>query len=210
MPGHALRFFMVVALVPRTLIATIGAACAAGCIAIAVNVHHAMSAAAPLLLLQIFATSSGFIIPARRGHYDLLLTCGARRPTIALVHWLVSSAPGVCAWGVLAAAELTAGQDTLTTSGTIAAVFLVSTVPWALNVPLPRLSGAIAWMLCFVIATVVSGQTVSETGSLLPWGLVGARLSAIDAFLLFMVGAIGIGAAVVWIERSNIPLENGQ
>ena len=210
MPGHALRFFMVVALVPRALLATIGAVCAAGCIAIAVNANHAAAAVAPVLMLQIFATSSGFIIPARRGHYDLLLTCGARRPTIALVHWLVSFAPGVCAWGVLAAAELMAGRDTLSTSGTVAAVFLVSTVPWALTVPLPRLSGAIAWMLCFVIATVVSGQTVSETGSLLPWGLVGARLNAIDAFLLFMVGTIGIGAAVVWIERSNIPLENGQ
>ena len=97
MPGHVLRFFIVVALVPRTLLATLFAACAAGCIAIAVNAHHAAAAAAPLLLLQIFATSSGFIIPARRGHYDLLLTCGARRPTIALVHWLVSFTPGVCA-----------------------------------------------------------------------------------------------------------------
>ena len=27
---------------------------------------------------------------------------------------------------------------------------------------------------------------------------------------LFMVGAIGIGAAVVWIERSSLPLESGQ
>ena len=210
MPGHVLRFFMVVALVPRALLATLFAACAAGCIAIAVNAHHAVSAAAPVLLLQIFATSSGFIIPARRGHYDLLFTCGARRPTIALAHWLVSSTPGVCVWGVLAAAELTAGHNRLTTSGTMAAVFLVSTVPWALTVPLPRLSGAIAWILCFVIATVVSGQTVSKTGSLLPWGLVGAHLNTIDALLLFMVGAIGISAAVVWIDRSNIPLESGQ
>ena len=92
----------------------------------------------------------------------------------------------------------------------MAAVFLVSTVPWALTVPLPQLSGAIAWMLCFVIATVASGQTVSEAGSLLPWDLVGARLNAIDALLLFIVGATGIGAAVMWIERSDIPLESGQ
>ena len=34
----------------------------------------------PLLVLQIFAASSGFDLALRRGHYDLVLSRGVRPP----------------------------------------------------------------------------------------------------------------------------------
>ena len=60
-----------------------------------------------MLLLQLFGNSSGFDVPARRGHYDLLLTHGEARRRIIIGHWAASALPGVASWLVLGVVSCT-------------------------------------------------------------------------------------------------------
>ena len=60
----------------------------------------------PILLLQTFAVSTGFMGYARRGHFDLLFTCGAGRVQVAAIYWLLSALPGVASWLALAVLEI--------------------------------------------------------------------------------------------------------
>src|SRR4051812_39571193 len=108
-----------------------GAAAIAGCAAVVLDVRTAARTLAPVILLQLFAAASGFRVPARRGHYDLLFTGGVSRLAVAFAHWTMSVAPGVLAWLALVAGERAAGGAALTTGGTIVAMVMVSTIPWA-------------------------------------------------------------------------------
>jgi hypothetical protein len=186
----------------------------------------------PVLLLQLFAASSGFEVPARRGHYDLLLTSGHRRIWVALVHWAISIAPGVLAWLVLAVGEVTArgGADTnLLASGTCAAMGLVSTMPWAITVRLPRFSGGIGWLLVLTLSTSVlpSGRMPGSSGAnevsksiwsaweflVYPAVFVGRELSIGDGLIAAPALALALAAMVAacrWVSRASIPLEAAQ
>src|SRR5688572_2339643 len=67
------RFFRIVAPVPA-LVSGLAAAVLVACAGLALMAPHATSAPLPsLLVLQIFAASSGVVGPARRGYYDTLL-----------------------------------------------------------------------------------------------------------------------------------------
>jgi hypothetical protein len=185
----------------------------------------------PLLLLQLFAASSGFEVPARRGHYDLLLTSGHRRIWMALFHWMASVAAGAVAWLTLAAVEaaVSGGVSRLLTSGTIVAMGLVSTLPWALTVRLPRFSGGIGWLLALAISTSVlssgelpPGNPARDVGQWLwsawaflvyPVGLVGHELSIDEALIAtpaLLVTLVAMAAACRWISRASVPLEAAQ
>src|SRR5688500_4408583 len=75
----------------------------------------------PLLLLQTLAASSGFIGPARRGHYDLLLTLGHARLEIGFAHWLMSIGRGIAVWLTLVLVEqfATGAESVMPAGGTI-------------------------------------------------------------------------------------------
>lgn len=228
-----IRFFHVVPPVPPMMTGTFVVLTLLSAAAIVANPVRAPGALVPVLLLQMFAASSGFALPARRGHFDLLLTRGSSRTLIALVHWTMSIAPGVASWLVLAVVEAGArGGDTATllATGTCAVVFVVSTLPWALTVPLPRFSGAIGWMLISVTAaTTFSGGMTGQ------WRASSTRIEevawAASTFLIYPIGAIGqplagaqlmaavpaliaasgaMTAACRWIARSDVPLEAAQ
>ena len=227
-----LRFFRVVPTQPTLIVWTFVVVVAVGVIAILREPSRSEGAMAPVLLLQLFAASSGFEVPARRGHYDLLLTSGHHRIWMALVHWATSIAPGVMAWLSLAAFELTArgGADALLlTTGTCAAMVLVSTLPWAITVRLPRFSGGIGWLLALTISTSVlspgnvpgsrSANDVSEVIWLAweflvyPVVFVGHELSVDEGLiaapaLVFALGSMA--AACRWVSRANVPLEAAQ
>src|SRR5690606_1493220 len=99
---------------------------------------------------------TGFAMPARRGYYDLLLTRGSGRLGIAVTHWLASILPGLVTWFVVCVTEAiaTGGRaGAARASGTVAAFVLVSTLPWAITVRLPRFTGAVGWLL-LAVATV--------------------------------------------------------
>jgi hypothetical protein len=216
---YALRFFRVVTTLPTLILWTFVVVVGVGGAAIVRDSTRSAGAMVPVLLLQLFAASSGFEVPARRGHYDLLLTSGHRRVWMALVHWATSIAPGLMAWLTLAAFEGVASgwaDRRLLTSGTLAAVGLVSTLPWAITVRLPRFSGGIGWLLALAISTSVwpSMQLWSAWGVLVyPAGLVGQTLGlregliAAPAVILALASMV---AACRWISQASVPLEAAQ
>lgn len=228
----ALRFFRVVPTQPTLIVWTFLAVVIVGLAAIIRDPSRSVGAMAPVLLLQLFAASSGFAVPARRGHYDLLLTNGHRRISMALVHWATSIAPGVIAWLTLVAAELAAthgGEVRLVTTGTCAAMGLVSTMPWAITVRLPRFSGGIGWLIALSISTnVLSSGNLHAAQS--ANGLVGVLWSA-WGFLVYPVAFVGhelgaedglvaapalvlalasMAAACRWVSHASVPLEAAQ
>ena len=227
-----LRFFRVVPTQPALIVWTFLVVVAIGGIAIARVPSRSGDLMRPVLLLQLFAASSGFEVPARRGHYDLLLTSGHRRIWVALVHWAISIAPGVLAWLVLAVIEVTVrgGADTnLLASGTCAAMGLVSTIPWAITVRLPRFSGGIGWLLLLTLSTSVlpSGRLPGSSGAsevgksiwsaweflVYPAVFVGRELSIGDGLIAAPALVLALAAMVVacrWVSRTSVPLEAAQ
>jgi hypothetical protein len=232
---YPLRFFHVVGPVTGLIAWTFLAVVIVGAMAIASDPMKAPAAIVPVLVLQVFAASTGFSVPARRGHYDLLLTGGHSRVWMALAHWWASIAPGITAWLAVAGVEVaaTAGaHTTLLAFGTCAAMCLVSTLPWAITLRLPRFAGGIGWLL--VLATWTSlfpaiGVTVgpvadrsSEVLRLIqsawsflvyPLGLVGQPLSSNQVWAATPALILAAGAMVLacrWILRASIPLEAAQ
>src|SRR4029434_11222861 len=96
-----IRFFRVVPPVPPMMTGTFLVLTLASAAVVVANPVRAPGTLVPVLLLQVFAAASGFALPARRGHFDLLLTRGSSRTLIALVHWAMSIAPGLASWLVL-------------------------------------------------------------------------------------------------------------
>lgn len=215
---YPLRFFRVVTTQPSLIVWTFVVVMFVGIVAIVRDPSRSAGAMVPVLLLQLFAASSGFEVPARRGHYDLLLTSGHQRVWMAVAHWAMSIAPGIMVWLALALIEaaVPAGRMTLLTSGTLAAMALVSTLPWAVTVRLPRFSGGIGWLLALAIFTSVwpSMPLSSALGFLIyPAGLVGRNLGVKDGLVAAPAMLVALGAMVAafrWVSRAAVPLEAAQ
>jgi hypothetical protein len=230
---YLVRFFLVVPPVPLMMTGTFGVLLLISIAAIVGDVGSAAGALVPVLILQAFAASSGFALPARRGHYDLLFTRGSSRTLIAIVHWVMSIAPGVASWLILSVVEFLVSRGasySLTASGTCAAMLLVSTLPWAVTVALPRFAGGLGWML--VAATTA---TTFSTGVLDGWAVSSATIdeSTWRAWSFFLYPANGIGRhlaeaeltavlpaltvavcamvmACRWVAHRDVPLEAAQ
>jgi hypothetical protein len=170
---YMFRFFAVVPPMPRLMIGAFGVVTTAIVVVVAFNPSRAPQALTPVLLLQLFACSSGFDVPARRGHYDLLLTHAGSRRLVLLGHWMASACPGVICWLALAATcRVAVGRDAgvFFTTGSMAAVCLVSTIPWAVTLRLPRFSGAIGWLLMIAVLSLMAPEALS----------IGAERSSVD------------------------------
>jgi hypothetical protein len=215
---YPLRFFRVVTTQPSLIVWTFVVVMFVGVMAIVREPSASAGAMVPVLLLQLFAASSGFEVPARRGHYDLLLTSGHHRVWMAVAHWATSIAPGITVWLSLAAVEaaVSAPRTRLLTSGTLTAMALVSTLPWAITVRLPRFSGGIGWLLALAISTSVwPSMPLSSTWGYLvyPAGLVGQRLGVEGGLVAASAIVLALGAMVAacrWVSRATVPLEAAQ
>ena len=227
-----LRFFRVVPAQPTLIVWTFLVVVAVGLMAIVREPSRGADMMVPVLLLQLFAASSGFDVPARRGHYDLLLTGGHRRVWVGPAHWAASIAPGVLAWLMLAAVEAAAsgGADVrLLASGTCAAMALVSTMAWAITVRLPRFSGGIGWLLVLTLWSRVfspgnmpGGHAATEIGSWIwpvweflvyPAVFVGRELDVGEGLIVapaLLIGLASMVAACRWVSRASVPLEAAQ
>jgi hypothetical protein len=230
---YIFRFFAVVPPMPLLMIGAFGVVTAVLMVMVAFDPSRAPHALTPILLLQLFACSSGFDVPARRGHYDLLLTHAGSRRLVLLGHWAASACPGVICWLALGAICLAVvGRDAggLFTTGSMAAVCLVSTIPWAITLRLPRFSGAIGWLLVVAVLSLIAPEAFSagtkpssadwkswlETaGAVLvyPPVLVGRSLHGGEAMaavpaLLVAIGALTIG--FLSAQSRDIPLEAAQ
>jgi hypothetical protein len=230
---YVLRFFHAVPPVSSLTTGTFVVIALAGGLQIAADPSRAAAALSPVLLLQLFSASSGFAVPARRGHYDLLLTRGVRRSFIAVTHWAASSAAGVVSWLFLALVEIVAAHGdsrALMSSGTCTAMAVVSTLPWALTIGLPRFSGGIGWLLVLMTTAgafpdgvfdawgVESAQVdriawASWASLVYPMSTVGRDLAGVELAAVvpgIAASAVAMAVAFRWISRMDVPLEAAQ
>ena len=143
------RFYAVVRLHPPHALAILAVIVGTGLWTTRVSPGELDSGLGMLLFVQMFLASSGFLVRARRGHFDPLLL-GAGDRTGALVwHWLVSIAPGVAGWTCLAAAGYFMGSPAAVSAfvgGRAVALFIVSSLAWAAGFALPRGAAGVMWM----------------------------------------------------------------
>ena len=204
---YALRYFQVVAVVPPLFrigfVVTVGAAV----VRLTSNPSMAVEALTPVLMLQLFAASSGFRIPARRGHYDLLFTSGVPRWQVAVAHCVASVMPGLVAWVCVLLVEVAASHGSSFRAATIGsgvAVVSLSLLAWAGGVALSRATAAVAWLLMLTVPPIARFASPVQWLGLSPPHPVWA--------IVFAVGAVGAPVAIAcgWIVRMSIPLDGSQ
>jgi hypothetical protein len=220
-------FFRAAPPVTRPIVLCLWTTAAAGSLALAAKVTDGATVLTPLLVLQIFAASSGFGLAMRRGHYDLVLSRGVSTTRLMTAHWLASIAPGLAAWVAVAIAErLLAHGSAALSSGSVLAFLLASSFPWAFTTPLPRFAAAIGWLVLLVtsLAIVPAGQQhlvtalragqPSALGALAvlayPMGLLGIDAMRLPAGTLapgIACALLSVLAAVEWHRRAEVPLE---
>lgn len=211
--AFVIRFFRVVPPVPALMHGAFAASVVAAAVALSLRATDPYGALAPVFLLQTLAASSGFAVPARRGHYDLLLTSGVSRLRIGAAHFMASILPGVFCWMLIAALEAVTGgrfPRVSLASGTIAGLVIVSALSWAATVPLPRLTGGIVWLLIFVAPLDHDLFPPTARALLLPWTLVGADVLSFGAVPAASAAAVVVAAvacALTWICRTDITLQ---
>ena len=96
-----------------------------------------------------------------------------------------------------------------------AALLLVSTLPWAAGVRLPRFSGAIGWLLIAVTAqSLLPGAAVFDWPALrfllIPVEAVAADPALSNLGPGLAVAATAMAAAVLWIAAADLPLDASQ
>lgn len=229
----AVRFMRVVPPLPRLMHRTFACVALAGIGTIAVTPAAAPHALVPILVLQLFAVSTGFAGYVRRGYYDLLLTRGTGRLTVACAQWAMAAMPGVAAWLVLAAWEAIArsGRPELLAPAAVAAMAIVSTVPWACTVSLPRFSAALGFLTAWLTVTTLGPRAA---GGLEHIGAPGARIAdwlrradgwfgasppaasgdtaweIIPWLPALLIATLAMTVALTWIRQASFPLESGQ
>jgi len=161
---RTLQFFRVVRPVPRlNRLVFAGITLASGGVLLASH-DSEMRALLPVLVLQMFTVSTGFIRDARRGHFDVLLTSGVARWEAATVYWGLAALPGISSWWALALIDLAVhGHTGLLRPGSVAAVASVSTIPWATTVPLGRFTGSSGWLLALAIVAGLCAPDVEPS-----------------------------------------------
>jgi len=223
-----LAFFRVAPPVTRPMVLCLWGSALVGSAAMGAGVASGATVLTPILVLQIFAASSGFGLALRRGHYDLVLSRGVGVTGVMTAHWLASIAPGLGAWLTVAFLErlLSAAAPAAWTSGSVLAFLLASSLPWALTTTLPRFGAAIGWLVILVtsLAMVPSGQlqlvealrapSSSALGALAvvayPMGLLGIDVLQLPAGTVSPGVACAIASmlgAIEWQRHAEVPLE---
>jgi hypothetical protein len=227
---RSVRFFRVVRPVPRLTRLAFGGITLLSAIALSVSATTATRALLPVLVLQAFTVSTGFMGDARRGHFDVLFTGGVARAEVAIVYWLFAMLPGALCWIALGLIDIcVSGRTDLFSAGSCAAMGCVSTLPWAATVGLSRFTGAIGWLLTLIVVSGfirvdggwphlwvhASGEPAWFTVAaflVFPPRLLGERLGS-NAWTMLTACALATLAmcmAVLWIARTDIALETGQ
>jgi len=205
---YALRYFVIIGVVPRLFIPAFAIAVAAAAARLTRDPAGAVEALTPVLVLQLFAASAGFTVPARRGHFDLLLTSGTPRWQIAIAHCAVSIAPGLLSWLCVAMLEIAASHGTSSVSlaaGTATAFLASSVVAWGTAAYSSRVAGAVGWVLVMTIPPLA--RVVSPLRIL---GAVATGPRHVDIVTSCVAAVLALVIAIVWIVRGNTPLEASQ
>jgi hypothetical protein len=222
------KYFVVVCPWHRYGLSVLVTVTALGLVSIWLNSSELDSGLGMVLFVQMFAASSGFVVTARRGHYDAVLVHGSSRTAALAAEWIAAVAPGVVAWLTLAVTGCFLGSPAATSAlmgDRLAAFFVVSAVSWAIGCPLPRGAGGALWMgllLALMLrradfAAPLLGSSplavARAAGSILvcPFLLLGGRdhtgaavgtSVAAAFFLLLAAWRLGSRADVFLVERS--------
>lgn len=212
---YVFRYFRVVPPIPALMTGAFAVVTAVGAVMVMLDPRQSGAALVPVLVLQAFAASAGFAAPARRGYFDLLLARGVSRVRIALVQWTTAILPGLVCWFALTVvAAFRQDGSPLLAAGTVVAVLIVSTTPWAVTVALPRFSGAIGWLLLVAVGSVMSAVPWPDGIRLVvyPVALVGQTLAGRGDVVAPAVAlpVAAMGAALAWVHSADIPLESAQ
>jgi len=142
-----LRYFIVVHLHPVHNIAVLAGVTLVGLWTVLLSPGELDSALGMLLFVQMFLASTGFLPPARRGHFDPILTSSSDRASIVVSHWLVSMLPGAVACAIVAAVAWIAAGGVAPAAGgrRVLALLIVSAVAWIAGFALPRGAAGALW-----------------------------------------------------------------
>jgi hypothetical protein len=143
------KFFAVVRQSPSYGLAVLAAVTALGILTLALNPADLDSALGLVLFVHMFLTSTGFVVTARRGHFDPVLVARSERTAALFVQWCASIAPGAIAWIGLAAcgyAWSSPAAWSALAGSRLGAFLIVSAMAWVLGFALPRGAGGVVWM----------------------------------------------------------------
>ena len=226
-PTSPFRYLWLVSSPKAYFRATFGLLAAVGIAIEFVNPGSSDFATASILLVQLFAVSTGFNRFASRGYYDPVLVTSSRA-TVAFTHFLVAVLPGFLAWTLVGLAEATQAGSLGVLAfrpAALTSLLLVSTVPWAISLRLPPLSGGAIWLalsVCFLAtgagtrllailkqSAETNGPGFTEGlafGAAFPLLLPGMRLSASVLLGLLGVSIIAFSAGVFLVVKAEFPL----
>jgi hypothetical protein len=121
-----------------------------------------------ILLVQMFAVSTGFSAYASRGYLDPVLTRSPSRVAVALAHLATVATPGAVAWIVVGIFEI-ARAHTLDVlpfrPGAVAGLLLVTGIAWAANLAIPPFVAAGVWLV-ISMSLFLSGRLIAPLAPL--------------------------------------------
>jgi len=164
------RFFLAMRLHPPYALAILAMVVAVGMWTTVVSPAELDSGLGMVLFVQMFLASSGFLVRARRGHFDPLLVGGGDRVATVAWHWVVSIAPGLAAWICLASAGSILGSPAAASAfvgGRAAALLIVSALSWTAGFTLPRGAAGLVWAAA-LLGLLLRGTDLLPPVALLP------------------------------------------
>lgn len=162
------KYFLVLRPYPANGLLVLAAVTAYGMAAVTWSPGELDSGLGLLLFVQMFLASSGFLVTARRGHFDPMLARGSNRTAALAAQWCASAMPGALAWLLLVAAGSVAGSPAAWSAiagGRVAALFIVSGVAWCAGFALPRGAAGALWMGVLVFLLLRHADLLAQAGS---------------------------------------------
>jgi hypothetical protein len=139
---------------PAYGLAVLAAVVVLAVISIELNPAELDSGLGLILFVQMFLASSGFLVTARRGHFDPVLGHGASRSAALAAQWCASIAPGALAWTIVSTTAWVSGSEAAVSAlagSRLLAFFIVCAVSWAAGFALPRGGAGALWMAVLVL-----------------------------------------------------------
>ena len=154
MNASPLRYFLVIGLHPRHNLAVLVAVAVVGLWTVAMSAGELDSALGMLLFVQMFLASTGFLIRARRGHFDPLLTSTRGRVIVCVAHWSASVLPVAIAWALVSGVDVAYGGSagSAFAGRRLLALLIVSSLAWIAGFALTRGAGGALWTAGLVAA----------------------------------------------------------
>jgi hypothetical protein len=190
------KYFWVVGVHPVYALVALGAVVVLGVATVWLNAGELDTGLGMILFAQMFLASSGFLVRARQGHYDALLSRGRQRKSILLAHWIVSIAPGLAAWLIVALAGALVGSPSALSAiagARGAGLFIVSAASWSLGFALPRGAAGMLWMSLLMVlvmqrAELLAASTGASPGAMAAMGSIVRQAVTVIVCPFLLVG----------------------